>query len=302
MPRTSCPHPQVARARTSGCCRRSAVLGAQPVSAKRQGEAFYALSPLPPPRPPAASNTLSANSQAGRRALFTDVKGQPAGFWDFWGSGFISFGSWREPRMRTATAHMSRRTIECCFPFWLALGVGVRASAPHSAEAVGAAQFFHPLPGACFPARTATTASFSVAGGLVRAWPAGLRHVAVPRWRLLLNARESASGDLDPALDSDGGRPPARRAAAPACRRARPAAVFGDDRRAGGRVWAGAVTRGAAQGGAWSSRCRTLPTGTTKPSSSCMPRARPPRRKAARGAPMSLRPPHTFGSTRVGAA
>ena len=89
MPRTSCPHPQVARARTSGCCRRSAVLGAQPVSAKRQGEAFYALSPLPPPRPPAASNTLSANSQAGRRALFTDVKGQPAGFWDFWGSGFI---------------------------------------------------------------------------------------------------------------------------------------------------------------------------------------------------------------------
>jgi hypothetical protein len=196
------------------------------------------------------------------------------------------------------TTRTSRvRTLQCLFSFWLALGVGVSALAHDSAEGVGAAQFFHPLPGACFPARAATTASFAVAGGLVRAWPAGLRQVAVPRWRLLLNARESASGDLDAGLDSDGGRPPC----APLLR-ARPAAVFGDDKRAGGRVWAKALTRCAAQGGAWSSRCRTLPTGTTTPSSSCMPRVRPPRRKAARGAPLSPRPRRTFGSTRVGAA
>ena len=66
----------------------------------------------------------------------------------------------------------------------------VRASGPKDDLP---AAFFHPLPGACFPA-DAVTASVSVPGSLFRAWPAAR---GPPQWRLLLNGREAAGGALD---------------------------------------------------------------------------------------------------------
>ena len=63
------------------------------------------------------------------------------------------------------------------------------------------AHFFHPLPGACFPSHSAATASVSAASGLFAGWPAGRRP---PRWRLVLNGQESASGDLSTGNSEDG--------------------------------------------------------------------------------------------------
>jgi hypothetical protein len=63
----------------------------------------------------------------------------------------------------------------------------------------GLVGFFHPLPGACFPSRNAPAASVSAASGLFQA--AGSRPL---RWRLLLNAHESAAGDLSAGSPEDG--------------------------------------------------------------------------------------------------
>ena len=73
----------------------------------------------------------------------------------------------------------------------------VRASGPKDDLP---AAFFHPLPGACFPA-DAVTASVSVPGSLFRAWPAAR---GPPQWRLLLNGREAAGGALDGGSTDDG--------------------------------------------------------------------------------------------------
>ena len=84
--------------------------------------------------------------------------------------------------------------IECC----VALGL---AHVSPSALDDTFVRFFHPLPGACFPAEGAVTASVSVATGFFRAWPPELQP---PRWRLLLNMREMAVGVLDSGTQEDG--------------------------------------------------------------------------------------------------
>ena len=88
--------------------------------------------------------------------------------------------------------------------------------APRTLGPDAAARFFHPLPGACFPADGAVSASVSIASGFFHSWPSELQP---PHWRLLLNRRESAAGVLDAVTDDDGIPDPPCQPQTPPCTR-----------------------------------------------------------------------------------
>jgi len=79
----------------------------------------------------------------------------------------------------------------------LAIVLAVLSAVAGSPPADVAARFFHPLPGACFPAASATTASVSLLSGFFHVW-------AGARWRLILNAHVSAVGDFSTGTANDG--------------------------------------------------------------------------------------------------